>query len=241
MTIAEQFRALGRRELPEAFMLGGGEYVLDEAYKHSSISAVGLYRAGDGDRVVLKCYREAPWFGVPMRWMGRMMAAYEAGVMRRVHDIRGIPRLRAMYGQTGLVRDFVPGEHLTRHSEVSSEFFEDLLRLLREVHARGIAYVDLEKPGNVIIGPGERPYLMDWQVAFHIPPRWLGHTTAARWLRRVAQKADMYHARKHYRRVMRDRLTPEQIERLRPRPWFVRLSNKILGPWKKARRRVLGK
>ena len=65
-----------------------------------------------GDLVVLKCYRRAPALVVPMLWSGRMMAAYEAAVLRRVQDVPGVPRLRGRYGSTGLVRDYVPGTPL---------------------------------------------------------------------------------------------------------------------------------
>jgi len=240
MSTRHHVRALGSDELPAQIRLLGRSYRLRHTFKHNAISAVGLYEA-DGDRVVLKCYRSVPFCCLPMQWAGRMMAAYEAAVLRRVHDVPGVPRLRGRYGRTGLVRDYVPGEPLTRHSRVDEMFFPRLFALLAELHRRGIAYVDLEKPENILIGEDGRPYLIDFQVAFNVPERYLGRTLPFRWLRDRLQEADLYHARKHYRRVYRRELPEEEINRLRPKPWFVRLSNALNAPFKKVRRLLQGK
>ena len=228
-------RALGRDELPARISLQGRSYMLRQTFKHNSVSAVGLYEA-DGDLVVLKCYRRAPALVVPMLWSGRMMAAYEAAVLRRVQDVPGVPRLRGRYGSTGLVRDYVPGTPLTRDSQVDGEFFSRLMATLEELHRRGIAYVDLEKPENILIGEDGRPYLIDFQVAFNVPERYLGGTLPFRWMRRQFQGADLYHARKHMRRLMSARLSRIEIQDLRRKPWIVRASNKLTAPYRRLRR-----
>jgi len=231
LLIREYLRALGRKGLPEQIVLCGRPYRLERRFKHNSVSAVGLY-AADGDRVVLKCYRRAPALVVPMEWAGRMMAAHEAAMLRRVWDVPGVPRLRGRYGRTGLVRDYVPGRPLTRRSPVGREFFRRLRGLLQEVHRRGMAYVDLEKAENVLVGEDGRPYLIDFQVAF---------AGRSRWLLRRMQEADDYHVRKHMRRVMRARLAPEEVRELKGRPWVVRLSNLMNVPYMRLRRLLTGK
>jgi len=241
MTFMDSFRALGRRDLPDHICMSGKRFECVKTYKHSSVSAVGKYEARDGDVVVLKCYREAPFLLVPMAWCGALMAAYEAAVLKRVDDVRGVPRLRGRYGRTGLVRDYVRGQPLRHDMEVQDGFFDALYRILGEVHNRGIAYVDLEKPSNIILGEDGLPYLIDFQVAFHVPARYLGQTCPMRWIRRRLQQADMYHARKHYRRLMKGRLSAEEIARLRRKPRLVEVGNVIGAPLKKLRRRLLGK
>lgn len=228
-------RALGREDLPERFVLAGRAYHRVKTFKHSALSAVGAYRCGD-DRVVLKCYRHAPFLSLPLGWGGHLMAAHEAAVLRRVHDIPGVPRLRGRHGPTGLVRDFVPGRPLTRDSTVGEEFFPRLFRMLRRIHPRGVAYVDLEKAENVLVGGEGRPHLIDWQVAFYLPEWWPGCSRPARWLLRQMQEADMYHARKHFRRVMSDDLSERQKRYLRRKPWFVNLANCVHAPLKNLRR-----
>ncbi len=240
MLLGHHMRALGREDLPSDIILEGNVLRLVETFKHTFVTAVGVYER-EGERVVLKCYRKAPLFGIPMAWAGRLMAAHEAAVMRQVEDIEGVPRFRGRYDSASTVRDYVPGAPLRRDSKVGEEFFPGLFRLLRELHARGLAYVDLEKAANILVGDDGRPYLVDFQLAFRLPGKFLGRTRLARALRHLLQQADLYHARKHFRRVMRERLTDEQIARLRPRPWFVRVANLIYAPFKKLRRRILRK
>ncbi len=224
-------RALGRDELPEQIVLGGRAYSLERRFKHNSVSAVGLY-ATDGDRVVLKCYRRAPALVVPMKWVGRLMARHEAAMLRRVQDVDGVPGLRGRYGPTGLVRDYVPGRPLTRSSAVDREFFRRLRRLMDELHGRGLAYVDLEKAENILVGEDGRPHLIDFQVAFGGRSRWV--------LRRL-QEADDYHIRKHMRRVIKGRLSREEILESKDRPWLVRMSNLMNVPYMTLRKLLTGR
>lgn len=229
----------GGAMLPESIEVCGLTYRRETTFKQNWISAVGLYRA-DESRVVLKLYGTGP-AGVALGFAGRLMAAYEAAVLRQVQDIRGIPRLLGRYGRRGLVREFVPGRPLTRDSEVDERFFPRLFRMLRRLHRRGVAYVDLEKAENILLGQDGRPYLIDFQIAFRVPDRLLGQACFVRWLRRQLQLADLYHARKHFRRIESDRLTEKQIQYLRRKPWFVRLSNAVHSPFKQLRRRIQGR
>jgi hypothetical protein len=240
MAMRHYLRALGRDDLPAQIALGGRTYLLRQTFKHNSVSAVGLYEA-DGDRVVLKCYRRAPAVVVPMRWAGRLMATHEAAVLRRVQDVPGVPRLRGRYGSTGIVRDYVEGAPLTRDSQVDEEFCSRLMAILEELHRRGIAYVDLEKAENILIGEDGRPHLIDFQVAFNVPDRYLGGTFPMRWVRRHLQGADLYHARKHMRHLMRARLSRKKIQDLRGRPWIVMASNALTAPYRRLRRLLLRK
>lgn len=235
-----QLRALGKSELPEQIELDGHTLGRRKLFKHTAFAAVGLY-ANDVRQVVLKCHRAAPLLGLPLAWLGELMARYEAAVLRQVHDIRGVPRLVGMHGRTGLMHEYIPGQPLTRDTEVDMEFCRELFLLVRRLHERGVAYVDLEKAENILVGEDGLPYLFDFQVAFHVPERFLGSTFPARWLRRQLQKADMYHVRKHFRRLKRQDLSPSQRRRLRRKPWFVELGTALSTPFKKFRRWILGK
>ena len=235
-----QFRALGRQGLPETVIVAGEQYRLEETLKHAFASAVGLYRRED-DLIVCKFHRRAGFYGVPLAWLGRLAAAYEAAMLRCVEGLSGVPKLRGKPSETVVARDFIKGRPLHRDMRVDDEFFPRLLELLGNIHARGVAYVDLEKAENILVGDDGRPYLIDFQVAFHVPSRFLGETTLARLMRRYIQQSDMYHAVKHFRRVRPDLLTPEQVAQSRRKPWSVRVGNLVVGPWKGLRRWVLGK
>jgi len=235
-----QFRALGRRELPSHVALDGRTYRLLRTLKHGPVAAVGLYER-DGDRVVCKFHREAPFFGIPQAWLGRLMAAYEAAVLKRLSDLDGVPAFRGRPSPGVVAREFIPGRPLERHMRVGDDFFPRLFELLAHIHARGIAYVDLEKADNILLGEDGQPYLIDFQIAFYVPRRYLGETAPFRWWRKRLQQADLYHATKHYRRIRPDRLTEEQIAWSRKKPLFVRVANIIWRPYKKLMRLMLGK
>ncbi len=240
MTLGAPSPALGEEGLPPRIEVDGASLALQKTYKHNSVSAVGLY-VGGGRKAVLKCYRRRSLRGIPARWFGRLMARHEAAVLRRLQDITGVPRLLGRYGRAGIVRQHVPGRPLTRDAEVPVEFFRDLFRLLHRLHRRGVACVDLEKAENILLGEDGRPYLIDFQVAFYVPGRLLGGSWPVRWLRGQLQGADLYHARKHMRRLWPGQLSPRQQRRLRRRPWLVRLGNMINTPYKKLRRWAVGK
>ena len=149
--------------------------------------------------------------------------------------------MRGRPSRWAVARDFVPGEPLTRDAEVNDEFFPRFFRMLRQIHRRGIAYVDLEKSENILHGKDGRPYLIDFQTAFYVPDRLLGGTAPFQLIRRRLQDADLYHARKHMRRVRPDMLTPEERARTRRKPRLVRAANYLYSPIKEFFRWMKGK
>ncbi|MFP4028676.1 MAG: hypothetical protein ACLFWL_12875 [Candidatus Brocadiia bacterium] len=235
-----QFRALGTTNLPGSLELDGHRYELEQEFKHSFAAAVGLYRCGD-DRIVVKFHRQKSFFGLPLGELGKLMAWYEATIMTRCDDLKGVPRLRGQPVPGSVAHDFVPGHPLHRDSKVDDRFFPRFLDLLESLHDRGIAYVDLEKARNVLVGEDGRPYLIDFQVAYWIPDRLLGNTTVARFIRNLLQEADRYHAMKHFRRVRPDLLSGEEIAHARDKPRVVRFGNFLSQPYKKIKRFLLGK
>jgi hypothetical protein len=241
VAIPHQFRALGRHDLPRGVRLRDGRvFRLETTFKHNFLSAVGVYRNG-AEQLALKCYRRAAFCGFPLAWMGRVMAAYECAALRQADDLDGVPVLLGQCCGTGILRWFTPGEPLTRNAVVSDEFFPQLMDLIARIHARGLAYVDLEKPGNILLGADGRPHLIDFQVALYWPARLGGQTSPARFVRRWLQRGDLYHVRKHWRRVRPDQLTDAEFAATYRKPWLVRWGNRIYAPLKKLRRRVFGR
>ncbi len=240
MSLAHHIRALGKEDLPQRIVVDGRTYRRRELFKHDSVAAVGFYEC-EGDRVVLKSYRRAPLFGLPTAWAGRLMAAHEAAVMQQLEGIERVPRLRAWLGRTAIVRDYVPGEPLTDRSKVGPQFFAEFFELLGKFHARGVAYVDLEKAANILLTPDGHPCLFDFQVAFFVPDHCLGRTRLVSAVRELLQEVDVYHARKHRRRLVGERLSEEEVAQSRRRPWLVAVANALDRPFKKLRRWLRGK
>ncbi len=236
--------ALGRRPLPDSVEAGGRRYVLKRAFKHDFFAATALYQAdppvhsGDG-QVILKIQRLAPFFFIPLRWVGRILSARERGALQRLAGVRGVPRLIGTWGSTGLIRDFVEGDTLADVKRVGDDFHPQLRELIDAIHARDMAYVDLEKPGNVLVGSDGRPHLFDFQISWYWPKRWGGDLWPVRSIRRRLQNGDLYHLIKLQRRSRPDQLSEEELARSYHKPWFVRAHNFLTRPLTRLRRRIL--
>lgn len=230
--------ALAEGRLPARVTCAGRSYGLVQTFKHDFFAATGLYDGPDGP-VVLKMGRQSPLFGLPMRWLGRALAAREAWFYSRLDDLPGVPRFLGRVGDTGLLHAFVPGHPLGRDEGVRDSFFVRLAVLLRALHARGMAYVDLNKRQNILVGDDGNPYLIDFQVSLSVPPVGWGRIWPLAWLLRRFQQADVYHCLKHKRRLRPDQLTEDERRIVERVSIWIRLHRLIARPIIQVRRRVL--
>jgi len=233
------FRALGAADPPVAVTVGGDTYTRAEIYKHDSWAATGVYDGAAG-RIVCKFNRVQPVLGIPTFWLGKRLAERERRALERLADLPQTPKplgpvyVNGRLARNAAARAFVPGHPLTKTEPVGPEFYESLREAVLEMHRRGIAYVDLHKRENVIVGDDGRPYLVDFQICFdvtHPRVRWIpGIRAVFDWL----CQADLYHLEKHARR-----LTPG-----RPRPAvpaWLRIHRVFAVPFRELRRRFLVK
>lgn len=230
--------ALPHGRLPQRIACAGREYLLVDTFKHDFFAATGLYQGPTG-LAVLKLNRVQNSFGLPLRSVGRLLARREIRLYRLAQDLPGVPALIGPVGDTGLLHEYVPGHPLGRSEAVSDAFFAQLDELLRALHARHIAYVDLNKRQNILVGDDGRPYLIDFQISLHLPCRGLAATPSARWLLERFQHADRYHALKHKRRLRPDLLTPAEQREVARLSLGIRLHRWLARPLTLLRRRTL--
>jgi serine/threonine protein kinase len=103
------------------------------------------------------------------------MLRRERAIYRRLDGVPGVPRCLAPPGAADdeLVLEYVAGPSLRDARLPAGErerFFSELLELIRAVHAAGVAHGDLKRKDNIIVGPGGRPYLIDFGTALVAPP-----------------------------------------------------------------------
>jgi hypothetical protein len=232
--------ALPHGTLPAGVTCEGRRYTLLEVFKHDFFAATGLYRGPRGERVVLKLGRQTPFLTIPMRWLGEFLTRREVRMYAKLQGTAGIPRLVGILSSgAGFLHDFVPGHPLGRDERVSDRFFDELLTMVRGLHERHIAYVDLNKRQNVLVGDDGRPYLIDFQISLDIPPSGWGRFPPLRWLLARFQHGDWYHCLKHKRRLRPDLLTDEEraeVEALSP---WIRLHRVVSRPFTNMRRTAL--
>ncbi len=231
-------RALGRSTLPAKITVTQEQYELVRIFKHDFFAATGLYD-GPGGMVVLKIGRESDFLGLPLAWLGRWLTRREAAIYRRLSDVPGVPHFVQQEGKNGLVHVYAPGHPLQRHERVNDQFFDRLQQLLDELHGRDIAYVDLNKRDNIIVGDDGRPYLIDFQISLCWPAVRRKKLAALRWLLSQFQKGDLYHLAKHIKRHRPNLMRPEHQAMLRRGTNLVRWHRWFSGPFRQFRRQTL--
>jgi hypothetical protein len=235
-------RALGNAEPPDRIEVGGAGYRIESVLKHDSWAATAIYAGPEGERIICKFNRMQPAIGMPMAWLGRMLARREAAFLRRLAHLDLIPddlgpvTVEGNPLASAVARRYIDGEAFRDSAQVDASFFSELRRLLDAIHASGVAYVDLHKRENIIVGRDGRPHLVDFQVSLGAWRRWPGGNG---WLVRTLQEMDDYHYRKHYARCLPDTLTPQELRRYLEPPRFVRAHRTVAVPLRSLRRRLL--
>lgn len=237
-------RALGADDPPPAVEIDGITYQRVVVFKHDSLAATALYE-NSGRRIVCKFNRRQPFWGLSILWLGRFLARHEAAVLRRLSDVPNIPRLRGDVSVAGalcanaVAHDYIPGHPLGYHEFVGDQFFPILERTLMEMHARNVAYADMNKRENVIVGDDGSPYLVDFQISVLLYDRWPGGSRMARTLLEWLKASDRYHLKKHYARSRPDLLGLSSRDLPLVRPWWIRAFRLLATPVRKFRRLAL--
>ena len=233
------FRALGKADPPEQVEIDGHSYRRVDILKHDSWAATALYQGPPG-MVVAKFNRQQSVFGLPMKWLGRRLAKRETRMLQRLADLPNVPDYSGDLAINGVnqlhavTHDYVPGHPLERREPVNDVFFSTLQQLIEDMHARDLAYVDLSKRQNIIVGDDDKPYLIDFQISLNLPGWWPMRTVL-----RLLQDMDDYHVLKHYRDCRPDLLSAEQLDLERYRPWTIRFGRRIGKPLREIRRKFL--
>jgi predicted Ser/Thr protein kinase len=125
-------------------------------------ASVHVYSTSFGDVVV-----KTPHGGI-LGGLWRALLQREHAVYEKLVGIAGIPRCFGLVGGERLALEYVAGPSLREHEARMADralFFGRLLATLQAMHAAGVAHGDLKRKDNIIVGPGERPYLVDFGIA----------------------------------------------------------------------------
>ena len=217
-------RATIARTLHDAIARGEGR-VLGSGYQ----ATVELYSTPAGDAVVKK-----PHGAKLLGRLWRHLLRREHAVYEQLAGVPGVPRTYGLIDGEYLALEYVPGPSLRSHEAKLSDraaFFAALLATLRAMHAAGVAHADLKRKANVIVGPGERPWLIDFGIAVR-----RGESRLARvWFEHAAQgDYNAWIKLKYGRRIEPAEaaavLSPEDAALYRPL-WSERVARAIRVPW----------
>lgn len=162
--------------------------------------------------------------------IGRVAIRREHAVYERLAGIPGIPESFGLAGGEHLVLEHIAGESL-RARELSlgdrGRFYARLLGTVLAMHAAGVTHRDLKRKDNVIVGPDEIPYLIDFGIA-----RIGGRGWAGARLFEIGRQMDLnaWIKLKHGRSARE--LPPEDAALYHPL-WIERIARWIRIPWQK--------
>jgi RIO-like serine/threonine protein kinase len=165
-----------------------------------------------GDRAILKDFSDKSW---PVRLLGRRQVLREVRALRRLDGIPGIPRCYGEAGRFGVLMERVEGERITRwcrsRRAEAAPLFERLIRLVAQVHTRGVAHIDLRKRDNILVAADGRPCVIDFNASFCFDPAGWG----ARFLFPLMRRIDDAAILKWKARLAPELLTPAEMSRHR--------------------------
>jgi RIO-like serine/threonine protein kinase len=234
--IVYSMRALGKRDLPATIEVAGETFRHEKTVKHDFWAVTGFYLNDKGKRVVLKMSRTEDFAGFPLQWIGRWLCRREMRFYNALSDLPNVPPVLGTVGQTGFVHAYCEGQPLSKHRPVPDKFFDQLLELLRELHNRDIAYVDTNKPENILLGDDGRPHLIDFQISYDLHE--LGNWFLNRRLLKQLQREDLYHILKHKKRLRPDEMTTEELTAAERKSRLIRLHRFLTKPYFLLRRRT---
>ncbi len=227
---------------PARVTAAGATYTLSRVFKHDFYAATCLYEspAADVPKIVVKFGRQRDFCGLPLAWLGEWFRRHEESIYRALAGVPGVPRWIGRVECGGYAMEFIDGRPLDHDPPPPKGFFDDLRKLFDAVHARGVAYCDSNKRSNILIGPGGRPWLIDYQLAFLAPQAWprQGRPIVRAAFEYMCGK-DIYHLYKHKRRMAPDELTAEEEAISRQRGGWHKLHRSFTKSYRAARRGFL--
>jgi predicted Ser/Thr protein kinase len=212
------------RALRDAIRAGDGRPL-----GHGYQASVELYSTPAGDFVVKKPHRAGLLAPLWRHLLRREHAVYE-----RLAGVPGIPRTYALIDDEYLALQYVPGPSLRAYEAQIADreaFFTRLLDTVNAMHAAGIAHADLKRKDNIIVGPGERPFLIDFGIAVRrggsrLSRSWFEHSMQAdrnAWIK-------LKYGRRIESAEAEAVLSPADAALYRPL-WTERIARAIRVPW----------
>ena len=127
----------------------------------------------DGEDQVLKDHAGCdPLFAA---LLGKLLTRREARALLKLHSVAGVPRLLGQPGSRALYMEWLDGisveEALAQETDWP-KFLAELENTLRKIHAQGVAHCDLRGLSNILVGPDQTPYVIDFVSCFFAGSRW---------------------------------------------------------------------
>ena len=103
----------------------------------------------------------------PIRALRQRTLLREYEAYRRLEGVAGVPRCHGLAAGRYLVLDYVAGTPYRQASWTDrARWFDELLAVLRSIHARGVSHGDLKSKSNLLVTAHQKPCVIDFGTAF---------------------------------------------------------------------------
>jgi len=174
--------------------------------------------SGTAEPAIIRDTRDARWW---LRWVARALMRREAGTLAVLAGLEGVPAILKV-DSAQLSRTFISGRPLYEARPADADFYRAMMRLLRNIHAAGVAHNDLAKEANILVDQNDQPAFIDFQLAAFSKRRGA--------LFRIAAREDIRHLLKHKRTYRPDLLTAREQRILRTPSLPSRIYHATLKP-----------
>ena len=134
--------------------------------------AVVVVRSAEGVAVV-KDFACTAW--LVRHTYGRWLVSREARIYERLDGVAGVPGFRGRLDALAFAVEFIGGQTLkdVNRQGIPPDAFARLAEVFERIHARGVVHLDSHQKTNILIGPDQRPYLIDFATALYLGTGWL--------------------------------------------------------------------
>ncbi len=155
---------------------------------------------------------------------GRFMIDRETVILREIDGLPGIPRFLGRVDGLAFAMERIRGRECGEipMKSLSGEFFVRLGDTVRALHERNVFHLDLRQRRNILVGPGEQPWLIDFASGLRVPRdtalgRFLARTDLSG-VAKLKRKLAPHLIDDEDRKLLRlDRLRPLKMRRLERR------------------------
>lgn len=142
-----------------------------------------------GEPLVVKDFApRGPWVRA---WLGPWIAAREARAYQQLAGHPAVPRFRGWIDRLAFAVEYRPGKRLARSraATLPPDFLPRLEAAIAEMHARGVAHLDLRHRSNVLVAADGSPVLIDFGSAVCFRPGGAGARLLLPLLARIDRRA----------------------------------------------------
>jgi predicted Ser/Thr protein kinase len=125
-----------------------------------------------GEFIVAKDFRDKIW--VIRRLWGPLNIMYEKFILQKLIGVSGIPAFIGLEDYNCMLISYIDGDEIKKLSHrLAPGYFDNLLKIAADIHAKGILHLDLGHKTNVMVRQNGEPAIIDFNTAVYLPKNFI--------------------------------------------------------------------